>query len=198
MYYKYIPLSSIKKIYKINKISLITRLELISQILRLNTLYSIQLAGSGHLGSSLSVLDIFLCCSEYLKNKKGNFFSSKGHDVPALYNVMPLYKKLDFKKIHLLRKLNGIPGHPDVRTKNILFNTGSLGMGISKINGLNYANIFLKKKEKNIVILGDGELQEGQNWEAFMFLQNNKNISPLIIVDSNKIQSDTWVNKVKD
>ncbi|WP_435086225.1 1-deoxy-D-xylulose-5-phosphate synthase N-terminal domain-containing protein [Candidatus Pelagibacter bacterium nBUS_33] len=198
MNYKYIPLSSIKKIYKINKISFLTRLELISQILRLNILYSIQLAGSGHLGSSLSALDIFLCCSEYLKNKKGNFFSSKGHDVPALYNVMAIYKKLDFKKIHMLRKLNGIPGHPDIRTKNILFNTGSLGMGISKINGLSFANMFSKEKEKNIVILGDGELQEGQNWEAFMFLQNNKNISPLIIVDSNKIQSDTWVNKVKN
>ena len=111
---------------------------------------------------------------------------------------MALNNKLNFKKLHMLRKLNGIPGHPDVKTKNILFNTGSLGMGISKINGLNFANIFEKKKEKNIVILGDGELQEGQNWEAFMFLQNNKNISPLIFIDSNKIQSDTWVNHVKN
>ena len=48
------------------------------------------------------------------------------------------------------------------------------------------------------MILGDGELQEGQNWEALMFLQNNKNISPLIIVDHNKIQSDTWIKKVKN
>ena len=71
-------------------------------------------------------------------------------------------------------------------------------MGVSKINGLSFANIFLKEKERNIVVLGDGELQEGQNWEAFMFLQNNKNISPLIFIDANKIQSDTWVNKVKN
>ena len=198
MYYKYIPLSSIKRVKKINKISYFNRLELISKILRLNILYTIQLAGSGHLGSSLSALDILLCCSEYLKDKKGNFFSSKGHDVPALYNVMVVNDKLNFEKLHTLRKLNGIPGHPDVKTKNILFNTGSLGMGISKVNGLSFANIFSKKKEKNIVVLGDGELQEGQNWEAFMFLQNNKKISPLIFIDSNKIQSDTWVNKVKN
>tara|TARA_A100001011_G_scaffold300224_1_gene313529 strand:- start:38196 stop:40064 length:1869 start_codon:yes stop_codon:yes gene_type:complete len=198
MYYKYISLSSIKKIQKLKKISYLNKLELISKILRLNILYTIQLAGSGHLGSSLSALDIFLCCSEFLKNKKGNFFSSKGHDVPALYNVMALDKKLDFKKLHMLRKFKGIPGHPDVKTKNILFNTGSLGMGISKINGLSFANKFLKENEKNIVILGDGELQEGQNWEAFMFLQNNKKISPLIFIDSNKIQSDTWVKKVKN
>ena len=80
----------------------------------------------------------------------------------------------------MLRRLNGLPGHPDVNTKNILFNTGSLGMGISKINGLSFANKILKQNEKNIVLLGDGELQEGQNWEALMFLQNNKNISLIL------------------
>ena len=198
MNYKYISSTSIKKIQKTKSIEYFDRLELLSLILRLNILYSIQKAGSGHLGSSLSAVDIFLCCSEFLKNKTGNFFSSKGHDAPALYNVMTLNQKIDFKKIHLLRKINGLPGHPEVRTKNILFNTGSLGMGISKANGLSYMNYFLKENEKNIVIVGDGELQEGQNWEALMFLQNKKNISPLIIVDQNKIQSDTWVNKVKD
>jgi len=198
MNYKYISSTSIKKIQKIKSIKYFDRLELLGLILRLNILYSIQKAGSGHLGSSLSAVDIFLCCSEFLKNKPGNFFSSKGHDAPALYGVMTLSQKIDFKKIHLLRKINGLPGHPDVKTKNILFNTGSLGMGISKANGLSYINYFLKENEKNIVIVGDGELQEGQNWEALMFLQNKKNISPLIIVDQNKIQSDTWVSKVKD
>ena len=198
MDYTYIPIHSIKKIQKSKAINFYNKLELLSLILRLNILYSIQKAGSGHLGSSLSALDIFLCCSEYLKKNKGNFFSSKGHDVPALYNVMSLNNKINFNKIHLLRKINGLPGHPDIQTKNILFNTGSLGMGISKVNGLSYANILLKEKDKNIVILGDGELQEGQNWEALMFLQNNQKISPLIIIDHNKIQSDTWVEKVKN
>ncbi|MBD1156613.1 hypothetical protein IDH10_00360 [Pelagibacterales bacterium SAG-MED20] len=198
MIYSYISLSSIIKIQNLKKINLFAKLELLSLILRLNIMYSIQKAGSGHLGSSLSALDIFLCCSEYLKKTRGNFFSSKGHDAPALYNVMSLHKKINFDKIHLLRKINGLPGHPDVNTKNILFNTGSLGMGISKVNGLSFVNHFQKKKEKNIVILGDGELQEGQNWEALMFLQNNKKISPLIIVDHNRIQSDTWIKNVKD
>ena len=198
MNYRYISASSLQKLKESKYSSLYNRLEILSLALRLNILYSIQKAGSGHLGSSLSALDIFLCCSEYLRVKKGNFFSSKGHDVPALYNVMSLYNKMDFNKIHSLRRIEGLPGHPDVNTKNILFNTGSLGMGISKINGLCHANTFEKNKEKNIVIVGDGELQEGQNWEALMYLQNNKNISPLIIVDCNKIQSDTWVKDVKD
>ncbi len=198
MLHKYFPLSSIKKIKSNKSISFYKKLDILSLILRLNILYSIQRAGSGHLGSSLSALDIFLCCSEFLTKKKGNFFSSKGHDAPALYNVMSLYNKISFEDLHNLRRLKGLPGHPDINTKNIFFNTGSLGMGISKINGLCFSNKYLKQNEKNIVILGDGELQEGQNWESLMFLQNNPKLNPLIIIDNNKIQSDTWVKKVKD
>lgn len=199
MVFKFISQSFFNSLILSKTISKKNKLELISLILRLNILYSIQKAGSGHLGSSLSALDIFICCAEYLKNNKGIFFSSKGHDAPALYNVMTVYKKLNFKEIHFLRRINGLPGHPDLNnTKNILFNTGSLGMGISKINGLCYSDLFLNKNSKNIVILGDGELQEGQNWESLMFLQNHKNINPLIIIDHNKIQSDTWISNVKD
>ena len=198
MYHQYFPLSQLIKIDKSKKLDFFEKLELQSLLLRLNILYSIQVAGSGHLGSSLSALDIFLCCDKFLQKNKGHFFSSKGHDAPALYNVLISSKKLKFNNLHKLRKLNGLPGHPDVDTKNIIFNTGSLGMGISKINGLCYSGILDKKKHKNIVILGDGELQEGQNWEALMYLQNHKKISPLIFIDYNGIQSDTWVKKIKD
>ncbi len=198
MFHKFFSISEIDKVNNNKKLNLYEKLQLKSLLLRLNVLYSIQIAGSGHLGSSLSALDIFLCCDNFLKNKNGHFFSSKGHDAPGLYNVLIASKKLKFKKIHKLRKLNGLPGHPDVETKYIIFNTGSLGMGVSKINGLCSSNIILKEKQHNIVILGDGELQEGQNWEALMYLQNNKKISPLIFIDSNGIQSDTWVKKVKD
>lgn len=197
-YLQYFPLSELEKVNKNKKLDYFEKLELLSFLLRLNILYSIQVAGSGHLGSSLSALDIFLCCDKYLQKNKGHFFSSKGHDAPALYNVLISSKKLRFNNLHKLRKLNGLPGHPDVDTKNIIFNTGSLGMGISKINGLCYSSILEKKKNKNIVILGDGELQEGQNWEGLMYLQNHKKISPLIFIDNNGIQSDTWVKKIKD
>lgn len=198
MYHQYFSLSELNKVNRNKKLDIYEKLELQSLLLRLNILYSIQVAGSGHLGSSLSALDIFLCCDKFLQKNKGHFFSSKGHDAPALYNVLILAKKLKFNYLHKLRKLNGLPGHPDIDTKNIIFNTGSLGMGISKINGLCYSDILKKKKYKNIVILGDGELQEGQNWEALMYLQNHKKISPLIFIDNNGIQSDTWVKKIKD
>ena len=74
MNYIYIPGTFIDSINNNKKIKTLKKLELISLVLRLNILYSIQKAGSGHLGSSLSALDIFLCCAEYLKDKKGIFF----------------------------------------------------------------------------------------------------------------------------
>ena len=121
MYHQYFPLSELIKIDKSKKLDYFEKLELLSFLLRLNILYSIQVAGSGHLGSSLSALDIFLCCDKYLQKNKGHFFSSKGHDAPALYNVLISSKKLKFNNLHKLRKLNGLPGHPDVDTKNIIF-----------------------------------------------------------------------------
>ena len=64
------------------------------------------------------------------------FFSSKGHDAPGLYSVLIGLDMLDFNLIHSLRRINGVPGHPDVKTPNINTNTGSLGMGISKAKGM--------------------------------------------------------------
>ena len=90
------------------------------------------MAGSGHLGSSLSALDIFLCCDKYLQKNKGHFFSSKGHDAPALYNVLISSKKLRFNNLHKLRKLNGLPGHPDVDTKNIFLTQDLLEWVLAK------------------------------------------------------------------
>src|SRR6267378_1861531 len=64
------------------------------------------------------------------------YFSSKGHDAPALYSLLVALGKLDFDLLHRLRRLGGLPGHPDVGTPFIAANTGSLGMGISKAYGM--------------------------------------------------------------
>ena len=97
MYHQYFSLSELNKVNRNKKLDIYEKLELQSLLLRLNILYSIQVAGSGHLGSSLSALDIFLCCDKFLQKNKGHFFSSKGHDAPALYNVLILAKKLKTK-----------------------------------------------------------------------------------------------------
>ncbi len=114
---------------------------------RINTLYMIAGAWSGHIGTSFSSLEImsWLFLNEIRDLDKGPaaadiFFSSKGHDAPALYSVLIGLGLLPADKLHQLRRLHGLPGHPHVETPFIQANTGSLGMGISKAKGMAIAN----------------------------------------------------------
>jgi transketolase N-terminal domain/subunit len=97
-----------------------------------------------------------------------------------------------------MRRLGGLPGHPDVHTPHMPFNTGSLGMGISKAKGVVLANRLLGRNQRVYVMTGDGELQEGQVWEALGSAANAGMGEITAIVDHNKIQSDTWVRDVSD
>jgi transketolase len=164
---------------------------------RINTLYMIARAGSGHLGSSFSCLDIVTWL--HLEELRGDiFFSSKGHDVPGLYSVLIGLGVLPFDQIHALRRLGGLPGHPDVGTPGIVTNTGPLGMGISKAKGMVRAARMEGRKQRVFVMLGDGELQEGQVWESLGSAANERMGEITVVVDHNKIQSDTLVSSVSD
>jgi transketolase len=169
---------------------------------RINTLYMIAKAGSGHIGSSFSSLDIvtWLHLNELRDGDDDGaadiYFSSKGHDVPALYSVMIMIGVLDWDLLHKLRRIDGLPGHPDVETPCIVTNTGSLGMGISKAKGMVSANRLEGRDDRVYVLLGDGELQEGQLWESLVSAANREMGEIIAIVDHNKIQSDTWVDSV--
>lgn len=174
--------------------------KLFSDLCRINILYMINKAGSGHVGSSFSSIDlmswIFL---EYVTKDSSNyFFSSKGHDAPAMYNVMISTGQLDASMLHKLRRVDGLPGHPDISTPNIVTNTGSLGMGISKAKGLIKANRLKNKACKVFVMTGDGELQEGQIWESLNRLRQEKMKELTIIVDHNKFQSDRKISTTSD
>src|SRR5437773_8261820 len=99
----------------------IARAQLLADVCRLNTLYMIMNAGSGHIGSSFSSTDIITWLwTEELRDPNGTtpasdiYFSSKGHDAPALYALLIALEKLDFPLLHQLRRLGGLPGHPDV------------------------------------------------------------------------------------
>ena len=94
------------------------------------------------------------------------FFSSKGHDAPALYAVLIGLGLLPEDKLDNLRRLDGLPGHPHVETPFVQANTGSLGMGISKAKGMALANRLKGSPRRIFVLTGDGELQEGQFWES--------------------------------
>ena len=103
---------------------------------RLNALYMIERAGSGHPGTTFSCLDIVSWLHLEVLGDGDRYFSSKGHDAPGLYAVLTALGRLDFELIHQLRRLDGLPGHPDVAaTPEVVTSTGSLGMGISKARG---------------------------------------------------------------
>jgi transketolase len=170
---------------------------------RINTLYMIAGAWSGHIGTSFSSLEIlsWLFLNEIRDLDKGPdaadiFFSSKGHDAPALYAVLIGLGLLPAEKVHQLRRLHGLPGHPHVETPFIQANTGSLGMGISKAKGMAIANRQAGAPRRIFVLTGDGELQEGQFWESLGSAANRRLGEIVAIVDHNKIQSDTWVEDV--
>jgi transketolase len=185
--------------------SAVTRTEAFSALARVNVLYMIAGAWSGHIGTSFSSLEImsWLFLNEIRDLDKGPdacdiFFSSKGHDAPALYAVLIGLGLLPEEQVHQLRRLHGLPGHPHVETPFIQANTGSLGMGVSKAKGMAIANRLLGKPRRIFVLTGDGELQEGQFWESLGSAANRGLGEIVAIIDHNKIQSDTWVHEVSD
>lgn len=202
----YVPFKEFKRL-RVLPVSPIEQTALFAALCRINTLYMIARAGSGHIGSSFSSMDImsWLQLNELRTPPEGDttsprdiFFSSKGHDAPGLYNTFIGQGKLDFELIHQLRRLGGLPGHPDISTPNIVTNTGSLGMGVSKAKGMVVANRLLKRPGNVYVLTGDGELQEGQFWESLISAANNNLHEITVIIDHNKLQSDTLVSKVSD
>ncbi len=171
------------KLYYVPKEELdkITENNVMLDALRLNVLYMVQQAGSGHLGGSLSSLTIMVPLFFGIMGPDDVFITSKGHDAPALYAILQAKGIIPFDTIHTLRRPGGLPGHPTIDVPGIMFNTGSLGMGISKANGLAAADR-LKGVERNIhVLVGDGELEEGQNWEAI----RNAQAGVRVYVDKN-------------
>jgi len=121
-----------------------------------------------------------------------------GHDAPALYSLLIALGRLDFDLLHRLRRLGGLPGHPDVATPFIATNTGSLGMGISKAYGMVRARRQTGHGGRVVVMTGDGELQEGQIWESLQPVANERLGNIVAIVDHNKYQSDSTVAAVSD
>ncbi|HKF66724.1 MAG TPA: 1-deoxy-D-xylulose-5-phosphate synthase N-terminal domain-containing protein, partial [Vicinamibacterales bacterium] len=201
----YVPLAAITRVLRANDGDPVGRAELLADLCRLNTLYMIMAAGSGHIGSSFSSLDLISWLwTAWLDDPNGSrpdgdvYFSSKGHDAPALYSLLIALGKLDFGLLHRLRRLGGLPGHPDVATPFIAANTGSLGMGISKAYGMARARRLAGRAGRIVVMTGDGELQEGQIWESLQPAANERLGEVIVVVDHNKLQSDSAVSAVSD
>src|SRR5688572_3251942 len=169
---RYVPVSEFRRLLDAG-VPAAARARAFAALARINTLYMIEGAWSGHIGTSFSSLEImsWLFLNEMRDLDKGAaacdvFFSSKGHDAPALYSVLIGLGLLPADKVHELRRLHGLPGHPHVETPYVQANTGSLGMGISKAKGMAIATRVSGTPRRIFVLTGDGELQEGQFWES--------------------------------
>jgi transketolase len=187
----------------------IEELQAIARKIRREIVVMIGAAGSGHPGGSLSAVEILVELYFHRmhidpKNPgladRDRFILSKGHAAPVLYAVMAEagYEQTPLDKLNTLRKLGSIyQGHPDMRYIPALeASTGSLGEGLSLALGMGLAARMNGGKSRTYVMLGDGEIQEGQVWEAAMASAFHKADNIVAIVDNNRIQLDGFVKDI--
>jgi transketolase len=191
-------------------ISDVSELRQISKELRRKSLEIIYQAGSGHPGGSLSAADliaaIFFGKMRFDPKKPGDpnrdrFILSKGHCTGLLYSTLAKAGWFDSSKLSDYRKINSelfLSGHPHPKTPGVEIATGSLGQGLSVGNGMALAARLDKLDYKVYVLMGDGELQEGQVWEAAMSSVKYKLTNLTAIIDYNKLAQDSATKDLKD
>lgn len=168
------------------------------RILGLDMVYR---AASGHIGGSLSCMDILTMLYNGVlrvdpKNPRGpdrdRFVLSKGHTAPGLYAALALRGFFPEEDLLTLRHIGShLQGHPNMNlTPGVDMSTGSLGQGISAAAGMALAAKYQGRQCRVYALLGDGEIQEGQVWEALMFAHHYKLDNLCVIVDNNGLQID--------
>jgi transketolase len=186
---------------------LISELEKTSCRLRVEILKMLNTAKSGHTGGSLSAIDILTVLyfrqmrhdpSNPLWGGRDRFVLSKGHAAPALYACLAEAGYFPREDLKNLRRLGShLQGHPDMnKTPGVEVCTGSLGQGLSQAVGLALAARLQKSASRVFCLLGDGELQEGQVWEAAMAAAHYRLDNLVAIIDQNGLQIDGEVAKV--
>lgn len=183
------------------------QLEIIACKARMGVIEGTFNAKSGHPGGSLSAVDI-LTCLYFSKMKvdpenpkdpdRDRLVLSKGHAAPALYAVLALKGYFPFEELKTLRKSDArLQGHPSMRMlPGLDMSTGSLGQGISAAAGMALAGKLDQKDYRVYTILGDGECEEGQVWEAAMFAAHKKLDNLVAFVDYNNLQIDGTLDEV--
>ena len=175
--------------------------------LRMGIIESTHAAKSGHPGGSLSAADLFT----YLYFKEMNvkpeepqwadrdrFVLSKGHTAPGLYTALALKGFFPEEELKTLRHIGSrLQGHPNMNeTPGVDMSTGSLGQGVSAAAGMALAAKYQGKDCRVYTLLGDGEIQEGEVWEAMMFAHHYKLDNLCVIIDNNGLQIDGRVADV--
>lgn len=175
--------------------------------LRRVILTMIHTAKSGHPGGSLSAADLVAALYFNEMNvdpanpkweKRDRFILSKGHTCPVVYGALAMKGFFDFDTIYTLRKMGSIlQGHPDMnKAPGIDMTTGSLGQGLSAGVGMAFGAKLNGSGSRVYVMLGDGEIQEGQIWEAAMLAAKCKLDNLVAIVDFNNLQNDGYCSDI--
>lgn len=186
----------------------VTELKKTANSIRKGIIEEVHAANSGHPGGSLSSADILTWLYfEEMKNidpsdpqnpDRDRFVLSKGHAAPVLYATLAEKGFIPKEELLTLRKIGSrLQGHPDMKlVPGVDMSTGSLGQGISTAVGMALAAKLDHKDYRVYTLLGDGEIQEGQVWEACMFAGFRKLDNLTVIVDNNGLQIDGDVRKV--
>lgn len=173
----------------INSRAGIEKLESKTEEIRRKVIELILNAKSGHLASSLSVLDILVTLYYNMKTENDIVILSKGHAAPALYAILIDKGIIDNNQAELLRDIKGIlEGHPDLKIPGVEAPSGSLGVGFSVAVGRAIGRKFYNKPGYVYCIIGDGELQEGITWELFAIAFHHRLDNLIVIVDRNGLQ----------
>lgn len=192
---------------EVQKINDIEELKEISKKVRRGIIEAVYSNQSGHPGGSLSIADIltvlyFNQMNIDSKNPKeenrDRLVLSKGHCSPALYSVLANKGYFDVEELQTFRNINSrLQGHPDMKKiPGVDMTTGSLGQGLSAANGMAIAGKMDNKDYRVYCILGDGEIEEGQVWEAAMASSKYKLDNLCVIVDNNNLQIDGTIQEV--
>jgi transketolase len=187
----------------------VAELQALAKVIRRDIIEMIGTAGSGHPGGSLSAVEIVVqLYFDFMRLDPRNpkwpdrdrFILSKGHACPVLYSAMAEAGFTPKDQLKTLRKMGSMyQGHPDVRfLPSLEASTGSLGEGLSVALGMGLADRLDGRPCRTYVMLGDGEIQEGQIWEAAMSGAYHKVDNVVAIVDYNGIQLDGFVKDIMD
>lgn len=189
------------------KIKDVKELEKIANNVRIGIIEAVHSAKSGHPGGSLSIADILTVLYFNQMNidetkpqdkSRDRLVLSKGHCAPALYSTLAERGFFEKEQLKTLRNINGnLQGHPDMnKIPGVDMTTGSLGQGLSVANGMAMASKMGGEGIRVYCICGDGEIEEGQIWEAAMSSSHYKLDNLCLIVDNNNLQIDGNVDKV--
>lgn len=185
----------------------IKQLKSIAKKIRMDTIRQIYNAQSGHPGGALSIAEIlsvlYFCRMNIDVNnpkweERDRFVLSKGHASAAYYSALSQKGYFEDKALNGFRKIDGLlQGHPDMnKVPGVDMSSGSLGQGLSAANGMAIVGKVYKKDYRIYVLMGDGEIQEGQVWEAAMTSSHYKLDNVTAILDNNNLQIDGAITNV--